>query len=133
MIRFARLVVALFLMSPLLAQAREVLADPAPVAIPAGIEGDAVAREIKRALIGRTWTIVAERPGEIDAVLKLRKHVAQVTVRYDSAEVRLAYVSSENLDYKEKRGERYIHGNYLSWVANVMTDVSRNLQLAALD
>ena len=39
----------------------------------------------------------------------------------------------ENLDFKEKRGQRQIHKNYLSWVNNVVVDATRHLQLAALD
>jgi hypothetical protein len=89
--------------------------------------------EIKRALVGRTWVVSAERPGEIDATLNLRKHVARVKISYDAEQVSLVYVSSENLDFKEKRGERRIHKNYLSWVNNVLTDISRNLQIAALE
>lgn len=127
------LLILLLLLAPMRVTAREVLVDPDPVAIPAGVDAATVAREIKRALIGRTWTVDAERPGEIDATLRLRKHVARATLSYDATRVRWTYVSSENLDYKEKRGERLIHGNYLSWVANVMGDLSRNLQLAALD
>jgi hypothetical protein len=133
MSRLPRLVILLLLLAPVFAQAREVLVDPAPVAIPAGIDSTTVAREIKRALISRTWNVTAEREGEIDATLNLRKHVARVTISYDATQVRWAYVSSENLDFKEKRGERLIHGNYLSWVDNVLGDLSRNLQLAALE
>lgn len=127
------LLVLILLAAPALGLARELLVDPAPVAVPAGLDEARVAREIKRALIGRTWTVEAERPGEIDAVLRLRKHVARATISYDASQVRWRYVSSENLDYKEKRGERTIHGNYLSWVDNVLGDLARNLQLAALD
>ena len=133
MMRLRPLLILMLLLAPMLATAREVLVDPAPVAIPSGLDADAVAREIKRSLIGRTWTVDAERPGEIDATLRLRKHVARATLSYDATQVRWTYVSSENLDCKEKRGERSIHGNYLSWVDNVMGDLSRNLQLAALD
>lgn len=119
--------------APFAAQAAAPLVDPDPVAVPAGLDAAAVAKEIKRALIGRTWTVTDEKPGQIDATLNLRKHVARVAISYDTTQVKLAYVSSENLDFKEKRGQRQIHKNYLSWVNNVLTDVSRNLQIAVLD
>jgi hypothetical protein len=131
--RMRSLLILWLLLAPMLVVAREVLVDPAPVAVPAGVDAATVAREIKRSLIGRTWTVEAERPGEIEATLRLRKHVARALIRYDATQVHWTYVSSENLDYKEKRGERLIHENYLSWVANVMGDLSRNLQLATLD
>lgn len=118
---------------PLAAWSAAPLADPDPIAVPAGMDATAVSKEIKRALIARTWVVGEERAGEIDATLNLRKHVARVKISYDPKQVRLAYVSSENLDFKEKRGQRQIHKNYLSWVNNLVADISRNLQIAALD
>lgn len=129
-----RLLVLLLLSLPFgLAHAGKPLIDPDPVAVPAGLDAAAVAKEIKRSLIGRGWVVAAERPGEIDATLNLRAHVARVKLAYDTAQVRLTYQSSENLDYEEKRGQRFIHKNYNSWVANVLTDLSRNLQLADIE
>lgn len=109
------------------------LVDPDPVAVPAGLELKAVEREIKRALIGRGWTITAEADGQIDSTLNVRAHSARVRISYDTQRVALAYVSSDNLAYEEKRGERLIHKNYASWVNNVLTDLSRGLQIAAIE
>ncbi|MFN7784186.1 MAG: hypothetical protein ACK5PG_15805 [Lysobacterales bacterium] len=109
------------------------LTDPDPIAVPAGLELKTVEREIKRALIGRGWTITAETEGQIDSTLNIRAHTARVRISYDGQRVSLAYVSSENLAYEEKRGERYIHKNYASWVNNVLTDLSRGLQMAAIE
>lgn len=117
---------------PFSAQAAAELVDPDPVAVPKGLSMDTVASDIKRALIGRGWIVANEAPGKIDATLHLRSHVARVAIEFDESTVRLSYVSSDNLDYREKRGKRYIHKNYLSWVSNVLTDLSRNLQLSAL-
>lgn len=115
-------------------QARQApLADPAPVAIPAGLSETVVLKDIKRALIGRGWTVDAERPGEIDSTLRLRTHVARVRVSWDTQTVRIVYVGSENLDYKVKRGKKYIHPNYLGWVSNIAKDIGTNLQLSALE
>lgn len=109
------------------------LTDPDPIAVPAGLELKTVEREIKRALIGRGWTITAEAEGQIDSTLNVRAHTARVRLSYDTQRVALTYVSSENLAYEEKRGERYIHKNYASWVNNVLTDLSRGLQMAAIE
>ena len=46
--------------------------------------------------------------------------------------VAIKYVSSENLDFKEKRGKRYIHENYLSWIDYLVQDITRNLQNATV-
>lgn len=118
----------------LLMGARQVpLNDPDPIMVPAGLQAEAVAKEIKRALIGRNWTITGEQPGQIDSTLNLRAHVARIRVEFDAEKVRIHYVSSENLKYEEKKGERVIHKNYQSWINNVVTDLNRGLQLQALD
>jgi len=107
------------------------LRDPDPVAIPAGLGGEQVAKDIKRALIGRGWAITAEQPGAIDSTLHLREHVARVHVTYGDGQVRFAYAGSENLDYREKRGQRFIHPNYLGWIGYLVNDLSANLQVSA--
>lgn len=109
------------------------LRDPDPVAIPQGLSSQDVARAIKLALTGRTWVVSKEQPGRIDATLNLRAHVARIVITCDASQVTVAYVSSDNLDYKEKKGKRTIHKNYLSWVANVLSDRSRNLQSASME
>jgi hypothetical protein len=109
------------------------IVDPNPVLVPANMKSEDLVKNIKRALVGRGWVIEKESAGKIDAVLYLRSHVARVSLNYSDKDVKLVYVSSENLDYKEKNGKRYIHKNYLSWVNNVMMDINKNLQLAALD
>ena len=115
-----------------LAWIRQALADPdAPVE---RASNDASFRSYWRARsAGRTWVVSKEQPGRIDATLNLRAHVARIAITWDDSQVRLAYVSSENLDYKDKNGKRYIHKNYLSWVNNVLADLSRNLQNASME
>ncbi len=109
------------------------LLDPDPIAIPASLSTEAVQKEIKRALVTRNWAVTAEQPGQIEATLNVRAHVARITVSHGEGTVRVAYVSSENLNFEEKKGQRYIHKNYASWVNNIVTDISRNLQLEALN
>jgi len=104
------------------------LNDPDPIAIPAGKSADDVARAIKSALATRTWVVSNEQPGKINATLNLRSHVARIEISYDATKVRIAYVSSENLKYKEKNGKRSIHSNYVSWIGNLVADISRQLQ-----
>ncbi len=110
-----------------------VLRDPDPVAIPAGIDQAELVKDIKRALVGRGWAVTAEQPGQIDSTLNLRDHVARIRVTYDAAQVRFAYVDSANLDYKEKRGKRFIHGNYLGWIGYLVSDLGTNMQVSAAE
>lgn len=98
-----------------------------------GLSQEKAIKDIKRALIGRGWTITAERPGEIDLTLTLRTHTARIRVTWDAQAVRIACVSSIDLDYKERKGERFIHSNYLSWISNIVKDMGINMQLSAIE
>lgn len=116
----------------LLLAARQVpLADPEPLAIPAGLAAAQVAKSIKVALLGRGWVVSEEQPGRITSTLNLRTHMAKIEVSYDSTQVRFRYLDSSDLLYAERKGERLIHRNYLSWVQNVVKDTARNMQLVA--
>jgi hypothetical protein len=111
-------------------QARDsILQDPAPVAVPAGMTDANLTKDIKRALAGRGWEVTGEQPGQIDATLHLREHMAKIKVTYDTAKVQFSYVDSNNLDYSEKRGRRYIHRNYLGWLTYLTTDLATNMKL----
>lgn len=105
------------------------LVNPDPVALPAGLSEEAMVKDLKRALIGRGWEVEAERAGEIDAVLHLRDHVAKIRLTYTASDVRIVYVDSTNLDYRNRKGTPYIHRNYLSWIDNIVRDFRTNLHL----
>ena len=130
--RLLLLSMLLLLAMPVLARKAE-LVDPGPVAIPAGLEEKEVVNAIKSALIARTWTVGKHSPGRIDAALHIRAHRADIRIDYDTESVRIHYVGSENLDYKQKKGRTFIHSNYIGWINNLTGDISRQLQLAALD
>ena len=107
------------------------LVDPAPVSVPAGATEGSLVKDIKRALLGRGWTITAERPGEIDSTLSIRDHEAKIRITYDLQSVRFAYVDSKNLNYRlDRKGKAEIHGNYLGWIKNLTNDLGVNLQLS---
>lgn len=107
------------------------LKDPAPVAIPADLPQAQVVKDIKRALLGRGWAVSTEQPGEIQATLNLREHQARIRVDYDATQVRLAYLDSRNLDYREKKGTRLIHSNYLNWINYLVHDLDTNFKISA--
>lgn len=114
----------------LLMGARQVpLADPEPIAIPAGMSAQQVVKAIKAGLVGRTWEVTEEQPGRILSTLHLRSHVAKIELTYDDKAITIRYLDSVDLMYEEKQGQRYIHRNYLNWIANLRTDISRNLVL----
>src|SRR5688500_57919 len=107
-----------------------VLADPDPIAVPAVLDEKAVSKAIRMGLAQRGWVVSAEEPGKVDATLNLRSHVARIAITYDKEHVRIAYVSSENLLYEEKKDGRYINRNYVHWVTNVTQEISAAGQVA---
>ncbi len=115
----------------LLMGARQVpLVNPEPIAVPAGLTQAKVARSIKAALVGREWVVSEEQPGKIIATLNLRAHMAKIDVSFDTSKVTIQYLDSKELMYGEKKGTTVIHRNYLSWIQNLVTDISRNMILA---
>ena len=110
--------------------ARQVpLADPEPIAVPAGLKLEQVAKAIKASLVGRTWAVTQEEPGHIVSTLNLREHMAKIDIAYDLQAIKIRYLDSGELLYAEKKGQRVIHRNYLSWIQNLVNDVNRNLTL----
>ncbi|GAA0712665.1 hypothetical protein [Dokdonella soli] len=102
------------------------LVDPDPIAVPPKTAEHQIAKVIKVSLLHRGWTVDSEKPGAIDATLHLREHVARIAISYDSANVRIKYLSSENLKYEIEHGKPLIHKNYLSWIENLVTDIRTN-------
>ncbi|HKU13982.1 MAG TPA: hypothetical protein VJQ52_06275 [Steroidobacteraceae bacterium] len=110
--------------------ARQVpLTDPEPLAVPAGLELEQVAKAIKASLVGRTWAVTSEEPGHIVSTLNLREHMAKIDIVYDLQTIRIKYLESGELMYAEKKGQRVIHRNYLNWIQNLVNDMNRNLTL----
>jgi hypothetical protein len=126
----SRLAVLLFVpLAFMLMGAKAVLVDPEPVAVPAGIAAKDVAKAIKVGIIRRGWVVSKDENNQIDAILNVRTHMAHVVIPYSDKEVSIKYVGSDNLDYQEKNGVKYIHGNYIKWVRNMQSDIQRELQL----
>ena len=110
--------------------ARQVpLTDPEPIAVPAGLKIDQVTKAIKASLVGRTWVVASEEPGHIVSTLNLREHMAKIDIAYDVQAIRIKYLDSGELLYADKKGQRVIHRNYLTWIQNLVNDMSRNLTL----
>jgi hypothetical protein len=118
------------LMGIFLMGARQVpLTDPEPVAVPAGLTAEQVAKAIKASLVGRTWAITQEEPGHIISTLHLREHMAKIDIVYDLQTIKIRYLDSSELLYAQKQGQRLIHRNYLSWIQYLVVDLNRTLTL----
>jgi len=40
-------------------------------------------------------------------------------------------VDSQNLDYSEKKGVKYIHEKWVGWTRNLLSDIQRSLQVVS--
>lgn len=112
----------------LMAARQAPLINPDPIAVPSKVKQEQVARAIKTALVKRTWTVTGEKPGQIQASLSVRDHIARIRIDYDKT-IRITYVNSQNLAFEEKKGQTYIHKNYLGWINNLVSDINGNLIL----
>ena len=119
----------LALASPMAAAKTDKLQPPQRVLF-VGPAGKTPAPEALRGAIAgagalRGWQLVDEAPGRMVLRNVIRgKHTVVVAVVYDAQGFQIEYVSSENLNYKERRGQAYIHPKYHQWIANLAQDIS---------
>lgn len=106
------------------------LVDPPAIPVPANVPAAQVEQVVGTALSARHWRIVKHTPGEIDAVYDPRKFSVTIAVHYDASRIQINYVTSDHLKYEERKGVRYIHTNYESWIKNLVTDIQNGLMLA---
>ena len=108
------------------------LVDPAPLAVPAGLTMKDVSKAIRTGIATRGWVVNKDEKGQIDATLNNREHQVVIAIVYDTKQVKVNYVSSENMNYSEKNGTRYIHKKYTQWTQNVVADINKELQVAGV-
>ena len=117
----------------LLMAAGPVLVDPAPMVVPPGLSDQAVEKAIRTGVAQRGWVVSRQQPGDMEATLHLRSHVARIGIKYDAMLIQIRYLDSQNLDYEVKKGVPHIHRNYLKWINNIIQDINVQLQAAAVD
>jgi hypothetical protein len=98
------------------------LHNPPPVTF-ARHDDTAVRTAIMRALANRGWLAEPEGPGTIRGILNIREHQAVISIHYTPTSYQITYVSSQNLNYSNTGGTERIHGNYNSWIQNLMADI----------
>ena len=134
MVRSRLLALLLVPMAFLLMAASSVsLTDPEPLAVPAGLMLDQVAKAVKTGVASRTgWTVTKEDKGQIEATLNVRQHMLKVNIPYSTSSVAIKYVDSANLDYAEKKGVKVIHPKWNNWTRNLLSDIQRELSVVAV-
>ncbi|MDZ7790195.1 MAG: hypothetical protein U5L08_06845 [Xanthomonadales bacterium] len=104
-----------------------VLDSPRQVSVPAAADVSDVEDAVLDALRNRGWAVAERNDGHIVADLNIRSHFARIDVRYDADSVSMEYVDSRNLDYEVVDGQPRIHGNFNSWITNLINDIQRSL------
>jgi hypothetical protein len=104
------------------------LVDRPPIAIPASATPEQVANAIHQAFVHRGWKIETDQPGRIEGSLRRDEHSVRVAISYDSQQITISYVSSENMDYSQGPKGPQIHRKYLSWVKYLDEDINTVLK-----
>ena len=74
-----------------------------------------VEKAIYRGAADRGWTVRKTGPGELEAELRLRTHVAIVRIDHDARSFSITYKDSQNLEYDGTT----INRNYNRWLRNL--------------
>jgi hypothetical protein len=129
--KFSTLLLSLaLLLSPALAAAKSDPLEPPQRVLFVGSAGHAPSPDALRGAIAsaggaRGWQPVEDAPGRMTLKNVIRgKHTVVVAVVYDARGFQIEYVSSESLNYEERRGQAYIHPKYHQWIANLAQDIS---------
>ena len=103
------------------------LVDPAPLAIPAGVDEQVVLKTVRKTLNTRGWAVTEEHPGEIKSVLRDGDRSVRIDLSWSQGQLVLKYIDSQNLKYHLDEGTPYIHKNYLDWIDDLTRDLGAAL------
>jgi hypothetical protein len=104
--------------------------DPAPVQIGCTLSQDKVLKAISSGLVGRGWYLTSKKPGDLVAKIIVRnKHTLVVAIKYTNKMFDIDYKSSDNLNYHESDGKKYLHPYAISWMNNLSNDIQAQLSL----
>ncbi len=104
----------------------EAIVNPTDIPVSWSKAREPTLEEIGRAIVKgcgtRGWSCEITKPGEIRAVLHVRKHMAESRITYDTRTYSVTYVDSRELRYDAARNE--IHRKYNGWVNNLIADIN---------
>lgn len=100
--------------------------NPGPMA--AAGSADATQGAILDALPKKRWTAEQVTDGRIVAFLPIKSYLVRVEIVYDERQVRIAYLSSDNLGEQQgANGEVYAHANVNKWLRVLALTIARSL------
>ena len=122
----------LLFLVPAGADAAKPIMNMVDVAVPTRSDGSTYTAEEVQAVIiqgchARGWSAVVDDAGLIRASITVRgRHFAEVEIPYDASAYSINYLSSNNLDYNEKK--QRIHRNYNNWVVKLSGTIDKYLR-----
>ena len=73
------------------------------------------------------WTMKPVSDGHLVGTLFLRKHMAQVDIKYTTNSYSITYKDSQELSFDEEAGT--IHSNYNGWIQNLQKNIDSRLTM----
>ncbi|MFT5136428.1 MAG: hypothetical protein ACI8XV_001459 [Arenicella sp.] len=92
-------------------------------------------RAVGGALAEKQWTqetVTNSMPRNMHAVLVIGGHKIWSEIEYDLKQITLSYLDSENMNYREKKGQQYIHPSYHKWSQALFDQIKQNMALGEL-
>lgn len=115
-----------FVAQPAWAGRDEPIQNPSNIPISWNAAGTPTLERIQRTIIAgcayRGWQCQAIKPGEIRAVLYVRKHMAESLITFNTESYSISYVNSSELLYNAAK--KTIHEKYNLWVVNLISDIN---------
>ena len=99
--------------------------EAAPFRVGGSATMDDITKAIQIAGASLGWRMKATGSGEIEGILLLREHMAQVGITYDTKSYSIQYQNSTNLKYDGN----VIHSNYNGWIQNLENAIAAQLSL----
>ena len=118
--RFSALALAVFLVAAC-ATKPLVNVENSALSAPGNVTMKQVEKAIYRGAADRGWTVTRLAPGQLEAKIHVRSHMAMVSITHDIETFSITYKKSENLDYDGVR----IHNNYNRWILNLRKAILR--------
>jgi hypothetical protein len=99
-----------------------------PHTVPNRVGVDQTEQVILDTLPRRGWTAETVQPGRIVAFLAVRNHLLRLEIRYDTRQIALYYVDSDNLKaHLEDNGQIYGHPAINKWTEVLARDLAAAL------
>lgn len=99
------------------------LYQPTPISVPDRISQGELERRIEVALTKRGWIVDKKRRGEMQAHIARGTASARINVGYSRDQVKINYVSSQNMNFASTPQGPTIHTRYNTWVKNIEKDL----------